>query len=341
MKNFFRFLIAAALVFTGCDKSNDSPEPEPVPVPDFTVEQTALTQGSFSVRITPKDNENTYYFSVLTKKDYQSKYKETPETLEAAYSEWFGQMATQAGLSVEDFLKNALLSGMQNYRFRSLEPGTDYIFFVFGVDYSGKATTAADIVPFSTPKATLDKNVTFNITPTEVGSTWFKVKINCNDPDVYYYYDIMLPSIYEQYCGSNPSKIPEYVASYLSALKSENDTYAAMSEAQFISSITVGGEIEYDTALSEVANSLLPETEYPVFAIGIANDGSFTTDPTVVMVKTAETPKNDWKISGETLTDIQYNATVTPAYDEVYAVILERKSYFEGATDEQLSLIHI
>lgn len=78
MKNFFRFLIAAALVFTGCDKSNDSPEPEPVPVPDFTVEQTALTQGSFSVRITPKDNENTYYFSVLTKKDYQSKYKETP-----------------------------------------------------------------------------------------------------------------------------------------------------------------------------------------------------------------------------------------------------------------------
>lgn len=213
MKNFFRFLIAAALVFTGCDKSNDSPEPEPVPVPDFTVEQTALTQGSFSVRITPKDNENTYYFSVLTKKDYQSKYKETPETLEAAYSEWFGQMATQAGLSVEDFLKNALLSGMQNYRFRSLEPGTDYIFFVFGVDYSGKATTAADIVPFSTPKATLDKNVTFNITPTEVGSTWFKVKINCNDPDVYYYYDIMLPSIYEQYCGSNPSKIPEYVAS--------------------------------------------------------------------------------------------------------------------------------
>lgn len=336
MKNFFRFLIAAALVFTGCDKSNDSPEPEPVPVPDFTVEQTALTQGSFSVRITPKDNENTYYFSVLTKKDYQSKYKETPETLEAAYSEWFGQMATQAGLSVEDFLKNALLSGMQNYRFRSLEPGTDYIFFVFGVDYSGKATTAADIVPFSTPKATLDKNVTFNITPTEVGSTWFKVKINCNDPDVYYYYDIMLPSIYEQYCGSNPSKIPEYVASYLSALKSENDTYAAMSEAQFISSITVGGEIEYDTALSEVANSLLPETEYPVFAIGIANDGSFTTDPTVVMVKTAETPKNDWKISGETLTDIQYNATVTPAYDEVYAVILERKSYFEGATDEQM-----
>lgn len=333
-EKFFRFIIAAAFIFAGCSKSSDTPEPEPVP--DFNIEQTALTQGSISVRITPKDNENTYYFSVISKKDFQSKYQESAESLEAAYKEWFVQMASQTGLTIEDFLKNALLSGMQNYQYRSLVPDTEYIFFVFGVDYSGEATTGVEVLPFTTPKATLDKNAKFSIIPTEVGTTWFKVKINCNNPDVFYYYDVMLPSVYEQFCGGDPANIPSYLSQYLAALKSENDTYSAMSEAEFISHITVDGEVEYDTAMSEVANSLVPEMEFPVFAIGIANDGSFTTDATVVMVKTAETPKNEWTISDESLTDIQYSATVSPKYDEAYAVIFERKTYFDGATDEQM-----
>ena len=45
-------------------------------------------------------------------------------------------------------------------------------------------------------------------------------------------------------------------------LKDENNTYSKMSMAEFISAITVEGEAEYDTALSEAANSLVPEMEY-------------------------------------------------------------------------------
>lgn len=295
-----------------------------------------MTQGSLDVRITPKDNESTYYFSLITKKDYESLYGSDNEQMTAAYKTWFEQLAASENLSLKDFLENALLSGMQNYQFRALVPETDYVFFVYGLDYAGTATTEVETMEFKTPKPALNTNTTFNIEATEIGSTYFKVKINCSDPDVFYYYDVMLPSTYEQYCGSDPANVPAYMSEYLSALKSENDTFAAMSEAEFISGITVNGEVEYDTALSEAANSLLPELEYPVFAIGIANDGSFTTNATVVMVKTAETPKNEWKISDEVISDIKYNATVTPAYDEAYAVILERKTYFEGSTDEQI-----
>ncbi len=334
MKRILTFFAAAALVLASCEKNNGNDNPEVSS--DFTVEQTLLTQGSLDVKITPKDNENTYYFSVITKKDYTARYEGDPEKLAAAYKAWFTDMAAQSGLSVEEFLQNALLSGMQNYQFRSLVPETEYVFFVFGVDYSANLTTDVDVVPFTTPKAALNKDATFTITPTEIGATYFKVNISCSDPSVFYYYDVMLPSVYEQYCGSDPANIPTYMTEYLSALKSENDTYAAMSEAEFISHITVEGEIEYDTALSEAANSLVPEMEFPVFAIGIANDGSFTTNATVVMVKTAETPKNDWIVSDAVPTDIQFNATITPAYDEAYAVILERKTYFEGATDAQM-----
>ena len=333
MKRIFAFVLAAAAVFTGCDKNNGTPE---TPETSFTIEQKALTQGSLDVRITPKDNESTYYFSVITKKDYNSLYSSDNEQMTAAYKTWFEQLAASENLSIEDFLANALLSGMQNYQFRALVPETDYVFFVYGLDYAGNATTEVETLEFKTPKPVLNTNTTFSIDPTEIGSTYFKVKINCSDPDVFYYYDVMLPSTYEQYCGSDPANVPAYMSEYLAALKSENDTFAAMSEAEFISGITVNGEVEYDTALSEAANSLLPELEYPVFAIGIANDGTFTTNATVVMVKTAETPKNEWQISDEVITDIKYNATVTPAYDEAYAVILERKTYFEGSTDEQI-----
>ena len=326
----------AMMLLAGCNKTEVQPTtPDSETETNFNVETTALTQGSISVRITPVDNEEPYYFGVVTKKDFASLYKSDAETLQEAYIKWFEEMAGKKNLNVEEFLSQALLTGMQNYQFRSLDPQTDYIFFVFGVSYKNEPTTTPETFEFKTRRATLKKDAVISITEVEKGSTWFKVKFDCNDPDIFYYGDVMLPDIYEQYCGSNPDNIPAYVTSYLTALKEENDEFNAMSMAQFISYITVSGESEYDTALTDVANSLLPEMEYPVFAIGIANDGSFTTEPVVKMVSTGETERNNWILSDKKVTDIQYDVTVYPAYDEVYAAILERDCYFEGLSDEQ------
>jgi hypothetical protein len=326
----------AMMLLTGCNKTEVQPTPpDSETEKNFNVETTALTQGSISVRITPVDNEEPYYFGVVTKKDFASLYKSDAETLQEAYIKWFEEMAGKKNLNVEEFLSQALLTGMQNYQFRALDPQTDYLFFVFGVSYENEPTTTPETFEFKTRRATLKKDAVISITEVEKGSTWFKVKFDCNDPDIFYYGDVMLPDIYEQYCGSNPDNIPAYVKDYLTALKAENDEFKAMSMAQFISYITVNGESEYDTALTDVANSLLPEMEYPVFAIGIANDGSFTTEPVVKMVRTGETKRNNWILDDKKVTDIQYDVTVYPAYDEVYAAILERDCYFEGLSDEQ------
>ena len=326
----------AMMLLAGCNKTEVQPtQPDSETEKNFNVETTALTQGSISVRITPVDNEEPYYFGVVTKKDFASLYKSDAETLQEAYIKWFEEMAGKKNLNVEEFLSQALLTGMQNYQFRALDPQTDYLFFVFGVSYKNEPTTTPETFEFKTRRATLKKDAVISITEVEKGSTWFKVKFDCNDPDIFYYGDVMLPDIYEQYCGSNPDNIPAYVKDYLTALKAENDEFNAMSMAQFISYITVNGESEYDTALTDVANSLLPEMEYPVFAIGIANDGSFTTEPVVKMVRTGETKRNNWILDDKKVTDIQYDVTVYPAYDEVYAAILERDCYFEGLSDEQ------
>lgn len=335
MKRILALLCAAATLTLSCKKSSSEPTPGPESK-DFTIEQTDLTQGSFGVRITPKDNEGTYYFNVISKEDFAKLYSSDSDKLTAAYKAWFEQIATANGLALQDILKEALLSGMQNKPYNELVPNTEYVFFVYGLNLDGNATTAVSYYEFKTLEAKLDETATFNITPTEIGSTYFKVNFNCSDPSIRYYADVMLPHIYEQYCGSKPENIPSYLKSYLSALKSENDKFSKMSMAKFISTITVRGDYEYDTALSEAANELLPEMDYPVFAIGIANDGSFTTNVTVKMVRTSETPRNDWKLGTETITDIQYNTTIIPAYQETYAVILERKMYFEGASDEDM-----
>ena len=52
MKRIFSFLLAAALFVTACDKNNGGTDTPPEPVnSDFTIEQTALTQGSLDVKI--------------------------------------------------------------------------------------------------------------------------------------------------------------------------------------------------------------------------------------------------------------------------------------------------
>lgn len=329
--------IAAAVLFLGCNKENTTPggQTPTQPQTKFNIEQTALTQGSFSARITPADNEEPYYFGVVSKKEFSERYGDDTEVLQEAYIGWFDEMATANGLSLNEFLSNALLTGMQDYRFRALDPETEYLFFVFGVSYEGKATTGAETLEFKTPKAVLKGDAKISIDLVEAGSTWFKVKFDCSDPDIFYYYDVMMPDVYEQYCGSNPENIKSYMESYLSAMKSENDTFKAMTMAQFITALTVSGEKEYDTALSEAANSLLPEMSYPVFAIGLGNDGSFTTEPFVQMVSTTESPKNDWITMDATATDTEYKVTIVPAWDEVYAAILERTTYFQGLSDQE------
>ena len=109
-----------------------------------------------------------------------------------------------------------------------------------------------------------------------------------------------------------------------------------MSWAEFVTYLTKRGKYTYDTQTSEANNSLLPEYDYYVYAIGIANDGSFTTNPTVVKVTTGETPRNEYTVTKSAISDITYEFNILAAYSEAFAVMMERAIYFEGETDEQM-----
>lgn len=335
MKRILALLCAAATLTLSCKKSSSEPTPGPESK-DFTIEQTDLTQGSFGVRITPKDNEGTYYFNVISKEDFAKLYSSDSDKLTAAYKAWFEQIATANGLALQDILKEALLSGMQNKPYTALVPNTEYVFFVYGLDLDGNATTAVSYYEFKTLEPKLDETVTFNITPTEIKSTYFIFDIEPSNPDIFYFFDIMPAYEYEDQCANDPANIPSFVKTFITSLKTENDTFKAMSWAEFVTYLTKRGKYTYDTQTSEANNSLLPEYDYYVYAIGIANDGSFTTNPTVVKVTTGETPRNEYTVTNSAISDITYEFNILAAYSEAFAVMMERAIYFEGETDEQM-----
>lgn len=335
MKRILALLCAAATLTLSCKKSSSEPAPGPESK-DFTIEQTDLTQGSFGVRITPKDNEGTYYFNVISKEDFAKLYSSDSDKLTAAYKAWFEQIATANGLALQDILKEALLSGMQNKPYTALVPNTEYVFFVYGLDLDGNATTAVSYYEFKTLEPKLDETVTFNITPTEIKSTYFVFDIEPSNPDIFYFFDIMPAYEYEDQCANDPANIPSFVKTFITSLKTENDTFKAMSWAEFVTYLTKRGKYTYDTQTSETNNSLLPEYDYYVYAIGIANDGSFSTNPTVVKVTTGETPRNEYTVTKSAISDITYEFNILAAYSEAFAVMMERAIYFEGETDEQM-----
>ncbi len=262
-------------------------------------------------------------------------YSSDSDKLTAAYKAWFEQIATANGLALHDILKEALLSGMQNKPYTALVPNTEYVFFVYGLDLDGNATTAVSYYEFKTLEPKLDETVTFTITPTEIKSTYFVFDIEPSNPDIFYFFDIMPAYEYEDQCANDPANIPSFVKTFITSLKTENDTFKAMSWAEFVTYLTKRGKYTYDTQTSETNNSLLPEYDYYVYAIGIANDGSFSTNPTVVKVTTGETPRNEYTVKTSKISDITYEFDIFAKWSEAFAVMMERAIYFEGETDEQ------
>lgn len=324
MKKTLLYLFAALVSVSGTvgcsDDSNTTNPPAPQPE-DFSFQTTDLTQGSFGVKIMPEDKTQTYYFNLISKEEY-TQYT-TGEELQQADFNRITEMAASLGISLEEFLMEALLKGDQEMSYLALTPATPYVLYSYGLSAEGQALTDVNIYEFSTP-AVEHMDVTFNITATDITPTTFTLNIKPSDDTCFYFYDVMTPDVYEEYCGSDPANIPAFVESYLAAAKEENPDYTM---PQFVSAITVRG----DYSDSESYFNLLPECTYYAFAIGVANDGTLYTDVSMATVTTSETPRNEYSVDYETRSDVSYQASISATQSEPFAVLLERKVYFSDS----------
>lgn len=113
----FLFTVSVlSILSVSCKKEQieETPEPE---ADYFSVEFTELTQGSISVSIVPKDNEQTYYFGLIEESDYDSEYNSDPQTLVDSNLQYFSKVAISENITLEQLLAEALLSGDRTWTY--------------------------------------------------------------------------------------------------------------------------------------------------------------------------------------------------------------------------------
>ena len=335
-----RFLIYASLsilwggiVLTGCKKeevTGEDPGTDPAETSDFRFETTDLTQASFGVTITPEDQQMTYYYGLVSKSDYDE--YGGGELLQQANLEYFESIAAENGTTLDELLVAELRSGIQEYSTRLLDPGTEYIFYAYGLSTEGEALTDVNTYGFTAPEAEFIESVEFEITGTDITPTSFTLNVTPNNPDIFYFSDVFLASQYQEYCGGTPEGIGPFVKSYLETVKA-SENYSQYTWPYIVSGLTFRGA----SSDSESFVNLLPETTYYAFAVGVANDGTIVTDATVTEIVTSETPKNEYSVNNERVTDVTYSASVTATQSETFAVMMERQYFFsDDDTDAEI-----
>ena len=340
--NFLSSLIFAAMAFGAVSCADPTTEPvekpapevkpesgEPVVMEDFTVTLTSLHSGDVFLTIEPKVKDMTYWFQLQVKEDM-------PETDEQVYANdnyYFNYLAQSYGISINQLLADNLQYGDLEWRYQGLEDRTEYVLYMYGINTSGEALTAVNQLSFTTTKVkqldcTFDIVVGDNITAKS-----FSVTIIPSDDTVAYFYDVFPAAMFEEYCMGDAANLSAFIAEYIPALAAES----GYTVPYVVGAISNYGTLAHDFTQED---GIEASNTYVVFAIGIGADGTATTEPTVVEVKTARPPVNTFQVTEGTIEDDRATFYITPDHSEYYVALFELKEYFvengELISDEEI-----
>lgn len=333
--NFLNLLFMAGLLLSvavGCqkepntDKGNGDKNPseqtkpevgKPFVMEDFTVTLTALHSGDVWFDIEPNEKDMTFYYGLAVKEAMPA----TDEELFGYDLEYFNYLAQNYGLTLQEFLTEALIKGdIENIYFNGLNAFSEYVFYIYGIDAEGKALTAVNQFTFTTTKVqSLDCEFEL-IEGTNTTANSFSVTIIPSDDTVGYHFDVFEAAMYEEYCLSDAANIPAYIAEYIPALASEN----SMDVATAVGYISHYGAASYDFT-SE--HGIQPASDYYVFAVGIGADGTATTEAQVIRIETERPATNTFQVSMATVEDDRATFYVAPAHNESYVALFELEEY--------------
>lgn len=259
------------------EKPNTEVKPEsgePVVMEDFTVTLTSLHSGDVFLTIEPEDKEMTYWYQLQVKEDMP----ETDEEILASDLEYLKYIADYYGTSLSQLLADNLLLGDNEWRYQYLEPNTEYVLYLYGMNNNGEALTAVNQLSFKTTKVE-QPDCTFDILAGDnITANSFSITIIPSDDTVAYYYDVFPAWMYEEYCLSDAANIPAFMAEYIPALASENSVTVSYA----VGAISNYGTIVQDFTLED---GIEPNSYYYVFAIGIGADGTTTTEAQVLRLR--------------------------------------------------------
>lgn len=309
-------LLAGAILLFGCDGK----EPQPADGPetaDFTLEVSEITSTSCSFTVTPAKDDMTYVAMLVDKEEFDS-FED-----EYAYQdndlEWFERKATEEGITLQEWLEDFLHKGTFEGEEKGLMPGVSYYLYAYGLTEDGYFTTGVTKVSFTTPEVE-KKDMTFDLTVSEIGMTSAKVSVKASDSKGVFFVNVFTMEQYQEWGGDETA-----FANHAGALV---DYYVQLGQTvdAMVTNLGCVGEKEI------VFEGLTAGTEYMAYAVGIDDRFFVNTEAETFTFTTDEAKKssNTFSIDIQETTFCSAKGTVTPSNEDPYVCLIQAKSQFEN-----------
>lgn len=291
------------------------------PAFEIVIPEDKLTATSFLYRIIPYDKEMTYVNNVVLKSaldDYESM-----DEFVMADIEYFIQFAGQLGMSLEEFLTESVLYQGDYEKTVQVPPGLSCIVYAYGLNT--KAEILTDFyyeVVTTTYDETVDLTFDFEY---DVDGPDVLAEVTPSDNSQRYVFDVVRKSEY-----TDDSELKVEYQQYIMQLAG-NYAMNGISLEEFLNQVARSGKASFELELPG-------NTDYVGFAVGIKDDLLFVSDISSKEFRTGEVRPSDNKIEVqiENIAAASAEIKVSASNDDPYVLLLDKKSNWEGMSDEQI-----
>lgn len=230
------------------------------PEPPFQLTVSDVTFYSANFKVIPLDENMTYFCNVILKDQFEQ-FASTDE-LVSQQVEAIKEVAAANAMTFEAYCRTfgLLNSGTNDFAATTLDADSEYVEFVFGLDYSGLSTSEVVYKEFRTleePKVT-PSDMTFEFEVTDITDISARLTVRPSvDDEPYYCFFVNKENL--DYLGE------EYVIN--ACLEDLNDHISSSDYATVVNELCHKGE--YVMPYGE----LEPNSEYVGFAFGVGQHG--------------------------------------------------------------------
>lgn len=286
------------------------------PDPSLTLTVDAAKSQAVQLTVTPESDLTTYYAGAVKKETLETTHK---NDLAAAVDAQLAQLAEEAGKTVPALLKELGKQGKSTITVKGLTSGCDYAAFAVSMDADGKQLTQPVKEEFKTT------DDFFTVTVSDITPTTAELLFEPENDELVYFFNVLDKNTYAEHHDSD-------IATYINNLIAEQKLWEDKTVAEIVQEISSTGPQPY------TAQRLTPDCDYLAFAVGLAEDGTLTTKPTIEEFRTPELVVDltfESKVLKQEWDNIDFE--VTPSDNELtYWFSLRPAAFCKDKTDAEL-----
>lgn len=234
----------------------------------------------------------------------------TTEELMEEDLDYFYAMADEEGVDIEEYLGRVLNSGShKNIRMAGLDPQTDYVIYVYGINTLGEATTDLYSAPFTTTEPYQGNDVTFAI-DVAVERALATISITPSHEGVPYFNNLITREDFEAYGSSIEAAADGVIAKII-------EDYAAWD-------YTLAETFEYNTDYLATTYEFeaMANTEYVAFAFKWNDKCERLSEVSYVWFEVGDIPPSDNRITIEIsdVTQTTFEVVTTTTNNDPYII---------------------